>query len=280
MEAEMAGYVSALEAGEFVIDDSTPLSTIGQICNDPVINGEQVSRGRLPRDYNQEPFGSLPFAAPFPSDMLIPESEWDDRIKEMEATKTRLTDLCDQAGLTVLDQNGTNYCWINAPVHCVEVLRVANGQPLVRLSPASCGGPIKNYRNVGGWGTEGLKYIVSTGIVPQAQWPPNAITKSYDTAETRELRKQFKVTEWWDLRPRNMQELISCLLQRIPVAVGLNWWSHEVTYMDPVALGGGKYGARIDNSWSTSWGTNGRGILSGSKVLPDDAVAPRVATPS
>lgn len=269
-------YTSILNPQETVIDDTN----YAQFVLDPVIDGEPKTRGLVPRDWNAEPFGSLPFAAAFPADMLIPENEWDDRIAEMESSKTRLTDICDQVGLTVLDQDGTNYCWINAPTHCVEVIRAVANQQLVRLSPASCGGPIKNYRNVGGWGTEGLKYIVEHGLVPQSAWPANAISRQYDTAETRELRKQYRVTEWWDLRPRNMQQLMSCLLLRIPVAVGLNWWSHEVTYMDPVALGGGKYGARIDNSWGANWGTKGRSVLSGSKVLPDDAVAPRVATPS
>lgn len=269
-------FTSTLNAGEIVIDDSN----FHQFLIDPIIDGDQKSRGMIPREWGDAPFGSLPFAAAFPADMLIPEDEWDDRIAEMESSKTRLTDICDQVGLTVLDQDGTNYCWINAPTHCVEVIRAVANQQLVRLSPASCGGPIKNYRNVGGWGTEGLKYIVEHGLVPQSAWPANAISRQYDTAETRELRKQYRVTEWWDLRPRNMQQLMSCLLLRIPVAVGLNWWSHEVTYMDPVALGGGKYGARIDNSWGANWGTKGRSVLSGSKVLPDDAVAPRVATPS
>jgi hypothetical protein len=269
-------FTSTLNPGELVINDLN----FHQFLVDPIIDGDLKTRGMIPREWSDDGFGTLPFAETFPSELLIPESEWDDRIADMEATKTRLTDLCDQAGLTVLDQDGTNYCWINAPVHCVEVIRVAAGQPMIRLSPASCGGPIKNYRNVGGWGTEGLKYIVAHGIVPQSEWPANAINRQYDTPDTREMRKQFRVTEWWDLKPRNMQQLISCLLNRIPVAVGLNWWSHEVTYMDPVALGGGKYGARIDNSWGVNWGTKGRSVLSGSKVLPDDAVAPRVTTPS
>ena len=269
-------YVSQLNPNELVIDDSNFHYHIA----DQFIDGEVKSRGMIPREWGDSPFGSLPFASSFPSELLIPMDDIDDRIAEMESSKTRLTDLCDQAGLTVLDQNGTYYCWINAPTHCVEVIRVVAGQPLVRLSPASCGGPIKNYRNVGGWGTEGLKYIVDHGLVPQSAWPANAISRQYDTAESRELRKQFKVTEWWDLKPRNLQELLSCLIQRIPVAVGYNWWSHEVTAMDPVALGNGKYGVRIDNSWGLSYGTRGRSVLSGSKALPDDAVAPRVATPS
>lgn len=269
-------YTSTLNANELVIDDSNFHLHVG----DTFVSGELKTRGLQMRDWAKEPFGSLPFAAAFPRELLVSRDEWDERIEEMERNKTRLTDLCDQAGLTVLDQNGTNYCWINAPTHCVEILRMVQGEQMVRLSPASCGGPIKGYRNVGGWGTEGLRYIVEHGLVPQSKWPANAIERRYDTEETRELRKLFKVQEWFDCRPRNEDELISLALRRIPSAVGYNWWSHEVTGMDAVALGKGRYGLRIDNSWGLGYGTKGRSVLSGTRHLPDDIVAPRMTTPS
>lgn len=307
----MAGYVSPIPSGTLIIDDLNFALHI----QDPVINGEKKLRGLIPRDWIKQPYGSLSYASPFPDSMLIPRDEWDDRIKELEETKTQLTDLCDQAGLTVLDQDGTNYCWINAPTHCVEVVRTTAGQQLVRLSPASVGGPIKNYRNVGGWGTEGLEYLVKNGSVPQSMWPPNAISRQYDTAETRAVRAQYKVLEFNDLRPRNFDQAASCYLQRIPVALGLNWWSHEVTGMnlkalknDPAPVAAAlhamakadpkqfathsmsdidrlaelmaAYGTEIDNSWGLGWGTRGRGILTGTKQLGDDQVIARVATPS
>lgn len=272
----MAGYVSKLNPGEIVIDDDN----FGHFIGNPVIDGEMKSRGLIPRDWEKEPFCSQPFMSAFPSELLIPREELDDWIAEMEGNKSRISDLLDQAGLGVLDQNGTNYCWGNGPVHCVEAGRVIQGEQFVRLSPASVCAPIKGYRNVGGWGTEALRYIVEHGIVPQSEWPANAIDRKYDNAETRELRKKFKVQEWFDLRPRSEMELLSCLCRRIPVAVGYNWWGHEVTAIDPVALGNGKYGIRIDNSWGKGWQSNGRGILSGTKHLPDDAVAPRMTTPS
>lgn len=268
------GYVSQLNPGEPVLDDNYDWGV------DPFVAGEYKSRGLIPRDYNAEPYGSLPYASSFPSELLIPRSEWDDRIREMEATKTRLSDLIDAAGLTVLDQNGTNYCWINAPAHAMEVLRVLQNQPLVRLSPASVGCKIKNFRNVGGWGTQGLEYIVNHGLVPVSLWPANAIDRQYDTAAADAERAKYRCPEWWELRPRNLDEHMSCLLSRIPVAVGLNYWGHEVLDIDPVGLGNGQYGARFNNSWGMSWGQNGRAVRTGSKLYADDAVAPRVATPS
>lgn len=269
----MAKYVSVIRPGESVIDDNTPIVPM----LDPIVDGEQMSRGLIPRDWEEEPYASV--GSSFPEEMLIDEDEWPERIEEMERTKTRISDLLDQAGLTVLNQNGTNYCWINAPVHCVEIIRCLAGEEMIRLSPASCGGPIKGYRNVGGWGAEGLRYIIEHGIVPQSMWPPNAIDRRLDTPQSREERKKFRTPEWVECRPRTTREWMSLLLQRIPVAVGYNWWRHEVTMIDPVRMSGGSYAARINNSWGTGWKDNGRSILSGSRVQPDDAVAPRTAIP-
>jgi hypothetical protein len=73
---------------------------------------------------------------------------------------------------------------------------------------------------------------------------------------------------------------MTCLFLRIPVAVGYNWWSHEVCAVDPVRVSAGNYGIRIRNSWGSSYGEDGFATLAGSKAIPDDAVAPRVTLPS
>jgi hypothetical protein len=157
---------------QIIIDDSTPISAIlpppGQSC------------GLLPR-WTDERFaahGSMPFAQDFDLP-LIPRSEWDDRIADMERTKSRISDLMIQGGLKSLDQNGTNYCWANGPTTAVEAIRCVAGQPYVKLSPASVAAPIKNYRNQGGWGSEALEYIVEHGICTVDLWPANAISRQY-----------------------------------------------------------------------------------------------------
>lgn len=264
-------FASNIPAGTLIIDDGTP----ERVYMPP----PGLSTG-LRLGLRSTPFGAIPNAPPFPPDLVIPRADWPGWIQEAEETKTRLRDLAELAGLPCKDQNGTNYCWINAPTYCVELLRVAQNQPMVILSPASAGARIKNFRNVGGWGEEGLTFIVEDGLVPVDRWPANAISRKYATPENIELAKKYRVTEWTELRPRDLDQLISCVLRRIPVAVGYNWWSHEVTAVG-AAWVDGAIALEIRNSWTMDWpteGAGGYGLLRGSKMLADDAVAPTSAT--
>jgi hypothetical protein len=265
------------------------MTFISDTSQDYVLDGSELVpevpdglyAGYEERDWSVAPYGEG-YAAPFDIP-VIPRDEWRDRIEEMEKTKSRLTDLCDASELTVLNQNGTNFCWANGPVHCVEILRLAQGQPMVRLSPASVAAPIKNYRNVGGWGEQALEYIVEKGIVSQELWPANAIDRRLDTDQSRKDREKYQVDEWWDLRPRDFDQLMTCLLLRIPVSVAYNWWRHLIMSVDPVALDG-RFGIRVRNSWGQRWGSNGTAVFpegyGRNRANPDEALAPRVVTAS
>lgn len=261
-------FSSALYPREIVIDEHTPDS------HEALAVPANMSKGREARDWSVVGHCSMRGARALPN--TIPRSEWSTRIQAMEASKSRVSDLLVQAGIPPLDQNGTNYCWTNGVVTCIESNRCANGLPYVKLSPASVAAPIKGYRNQGGWGGEALEYIVANGIATAALWPPNSISRSYFDG-TRENAALHKVTEWYDLNSRNFDQLMTCLLLRIPVAIGLNWWSHEVAAIDPVVVSPDRYGVRIRNSWGPSYGDNGFAILTEAKATPDDACAPIVS---
>lgn len=259
-------FSSALYPGELIIHDTTP----EEVHAPP----KGMSRGL---DLSLKgPEGYAGVADSFPSDLLIDPSEFEPRIKELEERKSRLSDLSLLEGLPCKDQNGTNLCWANGPTHCTEIIRLLQGQSMIIISPASVAGPVNGFRNQGGWGKEALDQIISHGAVPVDKWPANAISKQYYTEENKQLAMNYRVIEWVELEPRNMQQLASLLLRRIPVAVGYNWWSHEITAVDAVWLDGA-LAIRIRNSWGMGWGDKGFSILQGSKAKADDQVAPRVA---
>lgn len=248
-----------------VIDDYTP---------DHVLFPRQFGRGYDAEARAQAGYAGV--ADPFPDHLLIPRSEWQARIEEKVSSKTQISDLCDQVNLPCLNQESTNFCWVNGPTYCTEVIRAIQGQAPVLLSPASVGGPITGYQNVGGWAKPALQYISEHGIVPQDQWPANVIDSRYHTGTNVQLALGYRVTEWWDLNGGDVvANLVSCLLRGYPVAVGFNWWSHVVSAIDPVWQDG-TIAIRIRNSWGMTWQDRGYAILQGQRMVPDDAVSPRV----
>jgi hypothetical protein len=112
-----------------------------------------------------------------------------------------------------------------------------------------------------------------------------------------------------DLDPSNMiSQLVTCQILGIPVVSDFNWWGHSVCSLDAVDgstqrdvtrgesgkllslqefdriwdMDGetGGIGNNIWNSWGDSYGTQGIGLLTGSKAKPDNAVACLTITPS
>ena len=207
---------------------------------------------------------------------LIPREQWPDLIADKERNKTRIYDLVTEMDLDCKDQGGTNYCWVNAPTYCCDVIRLKETGQLRQHSPASAGGPIKSFQNRGGWGSQALEYFKVNGMNLTEDWPDNAISRSYYTDQNRTRAKDNVVLEYFKLS--SWDEVASCILAGIPTGLGYNWWSHEVTGQDLVVLNG-KVELQIRNSWGMGWGDKGHGTLKGSKKYPDDAVAITAMTP-
>ncbi len=246
--------------------------------NEPVItdadySGAEVasskrSFGLVPRDFKAIPRGSS-HAAPELKIPRIPRNEWIDRIEEMEKTKTRLSDFVYAQNVNFIEQNGLSYCWNYGPGNAIKGLRAYNGQPDIDISPTAVGAIIKNYRNVGGWGLEAMELMAEMGVPTSEFWPHHALQKKYDTPEMRENAALHKGLEWADLEPGVLDDIATCVLNRLPCPVGFNWWGHEVAAFDLVHKDG-QFGIRIRNSW-VGYGDFGFGILMGRKAIPDDA---------
>jgi len=253
--------------GMTVIDDSNYESF--------VTPPEGMSTGYQQRDWQRVPFGSIP-GVRARNRRIYPRSEWRDRLKQRADEGALLSDVWKYHKLPILNQQQTNYCWVNAVIGALHGKRALQGLPLIPLSPASVGSLITGFQNIGGFGGDAIKFISEHGAAPAELWPANAIQRQYDNAESREARKLFTIAEWDEIRPRSFDELASALLDGEPCCVGHNWWGHEILHIDLVYFGAGDWGSLFVNSWGEDWENGGMAYLHESKATPDDAQCLRV----
>ena len=220
---------------------------------------------------------------------LIPESEWIPRIKDRKQHKMGLRDMFREGKVgTVKDQNGQGYCWAYSVVRSCEYVRaIMNpGAPYEALSAHSVACKVKGFRDEGGWCGLSAQFIRANGIVPEANWPAKSMNRSNDNAANWRIAEKYRIKEdYVDLASpvydQNLtwQQVVSCLLQNIPVVMDFNWWSHSVCAVD-LDIIDGEVCPDIDNSWTPGWGDNGTGRIQGRRRFPDGAVATRVLNPA
>lgn len=256
-------FTSKLYPGEIIVDHATPSD---------VTHLKEFGRGFMSE---KSLFGkhNSP-ATPFPRELVLSENEIIARVQEAEERGSRLSDMILMKELICKDQKQTNYCWTNAPAHCLEIKRMIQGHAYVDLSAASVAAPINNYRNQGGAGTDAIRYMSDTGIAPVSLWPTNAINRRYYTDEMLEESKNYRTTEWWELR--TLQEKWSYLMLRQGgCSVGYPWWSHEVSSIEPIVLDG-ELASRDRNNWGMGYGYKGFMIIRGNRQNFDECIAPAV----
>ncbi len=240
------------------------------------------STGLIPRNYRTHPpgcYASVPIA---PSDWLVPESEWADRLKEQVATQGSLWDLREDNYDTLksLDQDGLGLCWAFSTTKAVMYTRARmNANPL-RLSAWYVAGKVKHWRDEGGWGAESCEQIINGGVPTEAMCP--SYSSKFDTAVVAADATTRKVLEWYDGtedRDQNRRIMISAFLLGLAPVLDYNWLSHsmcgcKLVSIDPLEVW-------TDNSWNdiSQYGPKGCYKLTGSKAIPDGIVVPRVSQP-
>jgi hypothetical protein len=275
---------------------------------DPVVNGERKARGYVPRDHTVQPAPKRAVNI-----KLIPKTEWGERLREQKAAKARLSDVRDRGAngqqIPSYDQNGQGYCWAYSTAAAATLLRAAANLPYVRLSAHSVAAKIKQFRDQGGWCGLSMEFIQKHGIVPESHWPAKSLDRSLDNATNWDEAKKYLVTEGWvDLdvavydRNLTIDQVATFMLTAVPGAFDFNHWGHSIAWLDLVdgaELRGtvrddcGKlvdlptfdhvmgmndertagFSFSLWNSWTDQWGQKGVGLLTGSKMRPDGAVA-------
>lgn len=267
---------SAGDGGVIVIDDSN----YEQYAN-PILDSGYSITGYAPKP---DDFESGVCSA-FPQELLIPEVEWKERYEEIKAKNRLLSTFCKWAtaklGVKWLNQNPTNYCWCYAVVQIVMLLKLLQNDTYRRLAPASVACLIKDFQNVGGWGSEALEFISTDGVADEEHWPQptamEAIKQGRKYVESsRDNASLTKIKAWW--RIKTLNEKMSCLLRRIPVASGYLRIGHEMASIDPYFSDRGEPGCYDLDSYASKNGEHNAKIMLGRQMVGDDMVAPAVIT--
>lgn len=259
-------------------------------------------RGLIPRNYSANPVGSYEGSVTFDklNDELplIPWEDMPDMIADKVANKSQLSDIRDTAygsPFPSLDQNGQGYCWFYSGTGGIMLLRAKANMPYVRLSAHAGAWVIKNGRDQGGWGAQGLDFQRERGVPSVKFWAEKSMDgKKYNTPETWENAALHKVSEGFiDLdaaqydRKLSAQQVLTCLIRDIPVIADYNDWGHSVILMDAVDAFPNlsnrdmlRYGVRGLNSWTDQWGANGTFVRVKNKAIPNGSVAPRAVVVS
>lgn len=267
-----------IRPGELIIDDSN----FKQFCLDPVVSGQQMTRGLNPRDFKAEPAGCHALI-PKASIPKIPRSEWSARIRELEEKRALLSDMrmTGKFGSMIpsLDQNGRGYCWAHSTVSCALLLRAKDNQPFVSLSAYAIACIIKNFRDEGGWNAQSVKFMIERGCPSDQFWPQRSVSRANDNANTWTNAALHKVIEYADdVDEGDFDTQMTYALNLIPGPLDLNWWSHSICQCDPVEIEPGSFGVRIWNSWGDSWEQNGMAVLRESKARNNGFIALRTGS--
>lgn len=251
---------------------------------------DDVEFGLVPRDYNVYP--EPMFAQPTEME-IIPESEWDARYDEQEATQSSLEHLYlsgpgGTPAFVNLDQNGHGYCWAYSTGQAIMIDRLKRNLPLVRLNPHATAAIIKGGKDEGGWCGLSAKFGRENGYAEEGtglgQWPLHSRSLQYDTAALRiEMAKRLIEEEWTDLTKKvydqnlTMAQVATCGFNNIPGPRDYNWWGHSVCGLRWVRTEKGAWGQLILNSWE-NWGRHGLAVLVGSQSVCNGGLAIRLTS--
>ena len=249
------------------------------------LNPANATKGYVERDYAKYPEAMF---APPDQMTLIPEGDRDAYYDEQEQQESSLEHLYlsgpgGTPAFEFLDQNGFPDCWCHSTCHSGMFDRLRRFMPVVRYNAVAIATMLKETQ--GGWCGLSAKFARTEGFpeigTGPGQWPYQS-RKGKDTPELRANMARYKITEdWVDLTrqvyDQNLtnKQLWTCLFSNIPCPVDFNWWGHSVCAVRYVRISAGEWGLLILNSWQ-GWGRYGLGVLRGSKMIPNGAVATRL----
>lgn len=226
-------------------------------------------RGYMGRDLSEFPLGGLKCARMISKPAIDPAC-FKELIAEKDAKKLWIFDNCDVAGRHCKDQNGTNYCWGNAPCGIMEVQILMQGGPVLDLSAAFACSQIMGGANVGGSGIQWVKWVNENGCCTTEFWPLNQV-RGRASQEAFDNAKRHRIDIWNEFDPQDYDSIYASVLAGEPVTIGIPSMSHEMYIGRLTVDSRGQIIPIVENSWAYTWGKLGRAVLSGAAMRWDEA---------
>jgi hypothetical protein len=266
-----------LSPNDIVIDDSNANLFV------------RPNSGLVQRDFSAQPLGCMA-NVPAMSRSTYDRATWPERIRDAEASKTRLSDIAEIGNygkpIPPMWQDGWGFCWNHSFVAGVQLAFAISNLPYVRLSAFAGACLIKGYRNVGGMSIDAAQFAAENGVASAEFWPQPeyewtqaqidaCVNRKWDTPAMRANAKKRALLEYEDV-PHTLDHMFTNLFDRRPTTGEFSWWGHSVLQLDPVEVDPSKdlmdprrWGTRILNSHGPNNGANGRLVLVGAKGLAD-----------
>lgn len=245
--------------GEMVYDTDAKLALIGfgrQYMDSIEVGGVRRVLSRCPPPADHDPRG---YSREMDAMEIIPESEWEARIKEKIEQQSLISDF---QNWTCQDQGHYPTCWANGPAGAAGTQRVIQGQRYREISGMSIAWFFGRGHS-GGYEGNALKYSAEHGWAFSEHWGNRDATDHSQDPDVLADRPVNRALEWVDLGS-DPQKLMTALLNNWPVALAFNGWSHVTMAVDPVDA----QHYRIRNNWGDSFGAKNRYGFGGYAVFP------------
>jgi hypothetical protein len=249
-------------------DDGFPLITDANFAD---VVAESMDSG-MGRGYDPSLAGPFGSSAPEAAITRLPRATWPDHMRRQEAEQSSPWHWFKRGKVKVLNQGSWGYCWMYGLVGAMQTAYAQTGGFVPHLNahyPAWLG---KRGANQGGWAGEALGYVREFGVPEIGVFPGHQTNRAaFDRGEVKASAELHKVVEFSELPRNDYEALVSVLLDPVnprPVTMGLNWWGHLIYAVRAVPEG-----ILFINSWDTTWGREGAGVLAPNKAVAFEQIA-------
>ena len=205
----------------------------------------------------------------------IPYERWPAMIRDQNESESSLYHVWQRSRIGVLNQGQSSYCWAFSSVAGLMMQREVEARPFRRLSPSSVAAPIVGYSDRGYYIESALEGMRTQGVASE-DFVPMLTTRASDfKGGWREDAARNRVSIAKSI-PRSHQIQGSQLLAGYPLVAALDWWGHAVLFLAVLdrypsrpASDYTRYAILFLNSWGTTWGQGGLGVLEYSQQIAD-----------